>query len=518
MTGSDRYQLGHRYFFSRGEKASDEYQQFWIRYRPERVIKKHFKHWNPISKIVLALVIGALLTTCFTLSPLMIAPLIAALLLTPSLLKLQFITFPTHISLSEEGIRLHWLRSFCNVSSGTIRWDNLTHVSINKQQFFGAAESMLEFNLSGAPFVLQERNYFPLISLSSGWLSGGRRKIEIALNGIASSDDRKRLQIALKKYLPSYRIETSVSDALGLSLRENTYTDLWLDSYSHEGGAKRLRENRLQPGDCVADGRYEIVYELGSGGQAIVYEALDKKKPVSEMKSGGSQDIVLKEFVLPAHAGNAVRKRVLDSINSEADLLKGLRHPNIVRLLDVFVEDERAYLVLERIKGLTLKKLVEEKGSMTEEQVVLLALQMCEILGYLHSHKVVHRDFTPDNLILGHGDILKLIDFNVAQQREGDGSKSVVGKHAYIPPEQFRGKATTQSDIYAAGATLSFLLTGQLPEPITTSHPRTLHPALSEDIDGVIARATAQDARERYPSCIEFRNDLQRIKQRYSDS
>lgn len=442
----------------------------------------------------------------------MLLPFVLFLVFAPSSLNLLFLSFPTHISLSDEGIRLHWLRTFCNVSSGTISWDCLSHVTISKHRFFGAPEAILQFNLTGPPFVLQERNHFPLIALSSGWLGKGRSKIEIALNGIASSDDRKRLQIALTKYLPSYRIDPVVSDSLGLACRPENYTDLWLESL--QDGASRIRENRLQPGETVCNGRYQIVYEIGSGGQAIVYEAIDNQHQPDTVCGAGNT--VLKEFVLPAHAGNAVRKRVLDSIYSEAELLKGLRHPNVVHLLDIFVEDERAYLVLERIKGLSLKRIVEEKGALTEEQVVFLALQMCEILGYLHAHKVVHRDFTPDNLLLGHGDILKLIDFNVAQQREGDSSKSVVGKHSYIPPEQFRGKANEQSDIYAAGATLFFVLTAVEPEPITCSHPRLIHSALSMEIDAVVARATALELSQRYPSCIEFRNDLQIIKRRYS--
>jgi serine/threonine-protein kinase len=268
-------------------------------------------------------------------------------------------------------------------------------------------------------------------------------------------------------------------------------------------------------GEKLFGGRYEVIAELAAGGQAIVYEALDFGG------NGGSKsvprNVVLKEFVLPAHAGVSVRGRVLENIQREAKLLKSLKHPNIVKLLDFFVDDERAYLVLERIRGSNLKQLVEDKGALEEGQVVMFALQMCEILGYLHANNVVHRDFTPDNLILGHGDILKLIDFNVARQRENDSTKTVVGKHSYIPPEQFRGKAVPQSDLYAAGGTLHFLLTGLEPEPITSSQPRQFNAAISVELNRIVSKATALELGHRYPSCVELRADIQALKARYFD-
>ncbi len=95
----------------------------------------------------------------------------------------------------------------------------------------------------------------------------------------------------------------------------------------------------------------------------------------------------------------------------------------------------------------------------------------CGLLDLLHANSIVHRDFTPDNLILNSKGQLKLIDFNVAQQIQEGSTGTIVGKHAYVPPEQFRGKATSQSDLYAFGATMFYLLTGKDPEPISQSIP-----------------------------------------------
>jgi serine/threonine protein kinase len=220
--------------------------------------------------------------------------------------------------------------------------------------------------------------------------------------------------------------------------------------------------------------------------------------------------VVLKEFVLPAQAGKNIRKRVLQNIQREAMLWRKLRHPNIARMLDFFVEDQRAYLVLEHIEGTTLKELVTASGIITERRVVELSIQLCDILGYMHRRQppILHRDFTPDNLMIDKEGTVKLIDFNVAQQLEAQTTKTVVGKHAYIPPEQFRGKADTRSDIYACGATLFFLLTGVEPEPISEAHPQAIAPHLSAEIDRIVAKATSPGLSTRYQSCQELKTDL----------
>jgi hypothetical protein len=122
------------------------------------------------------------------------------------------------------------------------------------------------------------------------------------------------------------------------------------------------------------------------------------------------------------------------------------------------------------------------------------------ILEYLHGQEppVVHRDFTPDNLILAKSGTLKLIDFNVAQQQESTTTGTVVGKQAYLPPEQFRGQPCPQSDLYGLGATLFYLLTGHDPVAITCSHPQELEPAVSSLLDSIVAQATALELAERF--------------------
>ena len=221
------------------------------------------------------------------------------------------------------------------------------------------------------------------------------------------------------------------------------------------------------------------------------------------------QPCVLKEFVLPIRGGSEIKRRAIQNIQREANLLKSFDNQNIVGYRDLFIEGSRAYLVMERIFGETLRRQVEKNGRLPAEQVIGLAGQMCDLLEFLHGSDppIIHRDFTPENLMVTDDGQLKLIDFNVAQRLESSSTRTVVGKHAYVPPEQFRGKPTAQSDIYALGATLYYLLTGEDPEPITRSD-------LSGDVAvplvlaQIIMKATEPNASERFASASDLKEAL----------
>ena len=278
------------------------------------------------------------------------------------------------------------------------------------------------------------------------------------------------------------------------------YTELWLQALSQP--PKRERLTPLHEGAMLRDSQYEILGRLGVGGQGTAYAAREVDK---------NHAVVLKEFILPVYVDVNVRRQSVEKMQNEAEILSRLNHNRIVKLIDFFIEDHRGYLVLERIDGQSLRQKVSESGRMSESEVRALALQMCEMLEYLHSLEppVVHRDFTPENLILSKEGVLKLVDFNVAQQQESTATGTVVGKHCFISPEQFRGKPTSQSDIYSMGATLYYLLTGEDPEPITCSHPKQKVEGLSDNIDELVAKATALSAPKRYLSASDIKKDLE---------
>ena len=305
---------------------------------------------------------------------------------------------------------------------------------------------------------------------------------------------------------------------------DNSYTELWLKYFSVP--AERQKIGLLESHMFLDSGRYEIVGTVGGGGQGTAYLAhvREPSKAVGETKIDHIVDlnpdqlqlddqVVLKEYVLPVHRGQLTAERTADKLRAEAEILRKLDHPQIVKLKDAFVEDFRGYLVLEYIAGESLKALVERLGPQPEELVIAWALRTCDILEYMHgqSPPVVHRDVTPDNLMLQESGNIKIVDFNVAYQVDSSATSTVVGKHAYIPAEQFRGKPTPQSDIYSLGGTMFFLLTGKDPAPITQSHPKRFNQSVSNELDEIVARATCASLKERFANVFELRSHLEKL-------
>jgi serine/threonine protein kinase len=170
--------------------------------------------------------------------------------------------------------------------------------------------------------------------------------------------------------------------------------------------------------------------------------------------------------------------------------------------------------VLNYIQGRSLQKYIEANGPASEGEVIMLALKVCDILEYLHGREppIVHRDLTPDNLMVDKSGQVYLIDFNVARELDSNSSAlTVAGKNSYIPPEQFRGSPSTQSDIYAFGATLFWMLTGHEPEPLSVSRPRSISPVVSVGMDETIATATQQELEQRYKSVAEMKSTLMQL-------
>lgn len=316
-----------------------------------------------------------------------------------------------------------------------------------------------------------------------------------------SAEEKTRLTKSLQRLAPQIPIDAELLETL-IPRQDRSYTELWLQSLSSAPERKSL--DPLQPGQVLSNMRYQVIRCLGVGGQGTAYLCKDTALVESHL----SDMVVLKESIFPVYADSDVRMQALERFEKEANLLRRLENPGIVALRDFFLEDHRGYLVMEHVDGNTIKQLVEAEGVLSELRVRELAVQMCDILNYLHANGVIHRDFTPDNLILSKNGQLKLIDFNVAQQMEAGSAGTIVGKQSYIPPEQFRGKATTQSDLYAMGATLHFMLTGEEPEPITQSSPLQNSALCSETLDQIVKDCTALQLSKRVTSAEEIKQRL----------
>ena len=305
----------------------------------------------------------------------------------------------------------------------------------------------------------------------------------------------------LRHYAPGCLITPALAEAL-MPQQQSSYTELWLQSLSSSPDREKL--DPLEPGNTLNESRYEVLMKLGVGGQGAAYlcrlnSSIDKHK---------CEEVVLKETIFPIFVEESVRKQSLERFEHEARTLNLLSHDRIVKLRDYFVEDHRGYLVLEHIEGQNLRNHALGKP-MNEKEVIELALQMCDMLEYLHERDVIHRDFTPDNLMLEPTGDVKLIDFNVAQVHSSGMTGTVVGKHAYVPPEQFRGKPVHASDIYAMGCTLYFLLIGADPEPITQSKILNKRKDVSTALDTIIQKCTTLKTDQRYQDAVTLRADLQ---------
>ncbi len=386
-----------------------------------------------------------------------------------------YLRHPTQVVLNSNGISLVWKRR-SEWYRKSLKWKDLQRISVewpaNKTS---PQDSLLCFKpISGEPLTFK-------------------------YGALASIDSRQSLMDAINRWAPHASRAPELSDMLS-EPHTHGYTELWLQALSQP--PKRERLTPLHEGAMLRDSQYEILGRLGVGGQGTAYAAREVDK---------NHAVVLKEFILPVYVDVNVRRQSVEKMQNEAEILSRLNHNRIVKLIDFFIEDHRGYLVLERIDGQSLRQKVSESGRMSESEVRALALQMCEMLEYLHSLEppVVHRDFTPENLILSKEGVLKLVDFNVAQQQESTATGTVVGKHCFISPEQFRGKPTSQSDIYSMGATLYYLLTGEDPEPITCSHPKQKVEGLSDNIDELVAKATALSAPKRYLSASDIKKDLE---------
>lgn len=199
-------------------------------------------------------------------------------------------------------------------------------------------------------------------------------------------------------------------------------------------------------------GRYELVRPLGHGAMATVDLAHDVEL---------DRPVALKRLADNLARDEEVRPRFL----REARLAARLAHPNVVRVFDVGEDDGRPFIAMEYVEGETLAELVGRRGRLPAAEVARLGVQMCAGLAAAHAAGLVHRDVKPQNLILSTDGVLKLGDFGIALGHDGTKltlAGTVLGTAGYLAPEQARGEpVTAAADIYAVGAVLYELLTGE---------------------------------------------------------
>ena len=233
----------------------------------------------------------------------------------------------------------------------------------------------------------------------------------------------------------------------------------------------------LQPGATLQAGKYRISRTLGQGGFGITYEAeqvlLRRKVAVKEffMKDCCERNESTSHVTVGTGSQRALVEKFRSKFIREAQMIAGMDHPHIVRVLDVFEENDTAYYVMENLPGGSLSEKVKREGPLPEAEAVKFIRQVSSALAYIHAQNTVHLDVKPSNILLnGKGEAV-LIDFGISKHYDEAGeqtSSTPVGiSKGYAPLEQGRDGDVSQfkpsTDIYALGATLYHLLTGSVP-------------------------------------------------------
>jgi len=267
------------------------------------------------------------------------------------------------------------------------------------------------------------------------------------------------------------------------------------------------------PPNTVLQNRWRIMGVLGVGGMASVYKARDLKFP------DVNRFVAVKEM-LNQVADPQLREITVRNFEREANILASLNHPAMPEIYDYFDRNDRVYLVMEFINGKDLEAILNSLPEIQVDMVRKWAIELCDVLAYLHEHKpepIVFRDVKPSNIMIDQHGRVRLIDFGIAKVFVENAPKgTMIGTEGYSAPEQYRGNATPLSDIYATGATLHHLLTRRDPrlEPPFSFPERPIrqyNPKVSAEFESIIMRAVAYAPKDRYQSAREMRDALEQL-------
>ena len=252
----------------------------------------------------------------------------------------------------------------------------------------------------------------------------------------------------------------------------------------------------------VLQNRYQIINRIGGGGMGDVYLAADlhlqNRKVVVKENNGGDPKLFY----------------------AEANILAGLHHPNLPRVIDHFIEANNAqYLVMDYIAGQNLEQLVQSRGKLTETEALAWMTQILDAVKYLHDNHIIHRDIKPQNIIITQNGRAVLVDFGIAKViQPGHATKTGahgIGSPGYAPLEQYTGGTDERTDVYSLGATLYFALTGIEPPPAPSraygkplESVRAINPSLSVNTESAIVKAMALAGNQRFQNVADFEQAL----------
>ena len=258
--------------------------------------------------------------------------------------------------------------------------------------------------------------------------------------------------------------------------------------------------------------RYEIINKTGVGGMATVYMAKDKVL---------NRNVAIKVLKDEFTTDDEFVKR----FNSEAQSAASLSHPNIVSIYDVGNEDGIYYIVMELVRGKTLKQIITEEGALPWKWSVNIAMQIASALETAHKNNIVHRDIKPHNIIITEDGVAKVTDFGIAKAVSNStitAFGTTIGSVHYFSPEQAKGGYTdAKSDIYSLGVVMYEMLTGKVPFDSDTSvsvalkhmqeppvPPMQINENIPKAVNEIILKAMEKEPMARYQTATEMLRDL----------
>lgn len=270
-------------------------------------------------------------------------------------------------------------------------------------------------------------------------------------------------------------------------------------------------------------GDYELIGKINEGGMGEIHKARNRC----------DERLYALRIMLP---GISRTSRNVKRFVGGAEVVRGLDHPNIVRIVDIVLDREMPYVVMEYVDGNNLKHCLLHHEPIVTENPLDILMQVACGLQYLHSNRIIHRDIKPENILVSAQGEVKIADFSLAIRKDKDRlfSRAISGSRSYIAPERvLHGRYDERADIYSMGITAYELFTGHLPysgksdQEVLSKHVnlrirpkpmRGFNPSVPRELEEIVMTCIRKDPARRYPDVGLLIRDLEEVQLRSEPS